>query len=108
MRNSSLSILALALVGLAGSQGRAAEIQVERDVPVRMRDGVVLRANVFRPAGGGPYPVLVLRTPYGKQGVKSFEAFVKAGYVVVCQDARGRYASEGTFESFLRDKTHDA
>jgi putative CocE/NonD family hydrolase len=72
-----------------------------------MRDGVILRADVFRPDGGGPFPALVLRTPYGKQG-KKFDAYVNAGYIVVCQDARGRYESEGQWESFYRKKMHDA
>ncbi|MEO2012872.1 MAG: CocE/NonD family hydrolase [Fuerstiella sp.] len=77
------------------------------DVPVEMRDGVILRANVFRPDKDGSYPVLVLRTPYGKPGA-GMDRYVKAGYIVVTQDARGRYASEGQWESFLRFKTHDA
>jgi predicted acyl esterase len=64
------------------------QIQVERDVPVRMRDGVVLRADVYRPAEGGPYPVLVVRTPYGKRGFRPASR-VQAGYIVVCQDVRG-------------------
>src|SRR4051812_23547734 len=70
------SLVVLVLAGVAGAQ----EVRVERDVPARMRDGVVLRADVYRPAEGGPYPVLVLRTPYGKQGVHP-EAHAKAGYI---------------------------
>src|SRR5439155_20888798 len=54
-----------------------------------------------------PFPVLVERTTYGKQGLHA-EALVKAGYIVVCQDARGRYASDGKYESFYRDQTPDA
>src|SRR5262249_48660259 len=106
-----LTSLSLALVlgtstpSMASSSDPA--VQVERDVPVRMRDGVVLRADVYRPAEGGPYPVLVERTPYNKKGLNPASR-VKAGYIVVCQDARGRYASDGTFESFLRPQTHDA
>lgn len=80
--------------------------RVERDVAVPMRDGTVLRADVYRPAGPGPFPVLLCRTPYGKQGTRP-DHFVAAGYIVVVQDARGRYASEGTFESFVRAETHD-
>ena len=80
---------------------------VERDVAVPMRDGVVLRADVYRPEGAGPWPVLVLRTPYGKAGGK-MDAYVNAGYIVVRQDARGRYASDGKWESFYRFDTHDA
>ncbi|MDZ4286671.1 MAG: CocE/NonD family hydrolase, partial [Prosthecobacter sp.] len=78
-----------------------------RNAEAKMRDGVVLRADVYRPDHGGPYPVLVMRTPYGKQG-KKFDPYVKAGYIVVCQDARGRYESEGRYESFYRFDTHDA
>ena len=62
---------------------------------------------MHRPDGGGPYPVLVWRTPYGKHK-KQFEQYVKGGYIVVCQDVRGRYASDGTWESWLRPETHDA
>lgn len=84
-----------------------AAVQAERNVAVPMRDGVVLRADVFRPDGPGTHPVLVLRTPYNKDGHKA-EPYVKAGYIVVTQDARGRYASEGQWESFYRFDTHDA
>lgn len=89
--------------------GQPREIKVvnERDVAVRMRDGVILRANVFRPDHGGPFPALVMRTPYGKP-TGGMDRFVKAGYVVVTQDARGRYASDGKWESFVRFDTHDA
>ncbi len=100
-------LTSLVLLAVAAANARAQGVRVERDVPVPMRDGVVLRADVYRPDGGGPYPVLVLRTPYGKHGVKP-DAYVKAGYLVVTQDARGRYASGGTFESFVRPETHDA
>ncbi len=82
-------------------------VEVERNVSVPMRDGVVLRANVFRPDRGGPYPVLVMRTPYGKRN-GGVDRYVKAGYIVVSQDARGRYDSDGEWESFLRFETHDA
>src|SRR5262245_2243577 len=85
----------------------AAGIEVERNAAVPMRDGVVLRADVYRPDEPGQYPVLVLRTPYGKEGNKA-EPYVKAGYIAVQQDARGRYASDGTWESFYRFDTHDA
>lgn len=102
-----LSIILYCLVTLAAEpQAGALKVVVEENVPAAMRDGVILRANVCRPDRGGPYPVLVTRTPYGKG--KGFARYVQAGYIVVCQDARGRYASDGTYESFLRFQTHDA
>lgn len=85
----------------------ARAIQAERNLAVPMRDGVVLRADVYRPDEPGPHPVLVLRTPYNKDG-GNVAPYVKAGYIVVRQDARGRYASEGRWESFYRFDTHDA
>ncbi len=91
---------------LAALAGEELGVVVEKNVPATMRDGVVLRADVCRPDRGGPYPVLVMRTPYGKR--HSFDRYVKAGYIVVCQDARGRYASDGNYESFVRFQTHDA
>jgi len=91
---------------LAGSEGKELGVKIERNVPVPMRDGTILRADIHRPDRGGPYPVLIQRTPYGKDG--SFDQFVKAGYLVVSQDARGRYKSDGIWESFYRSKTHDA
>ena len=58
-------MLALGLAALAGC-APAAGVQVDRDVAIPMRDGVALRADIYRPARGGPFPVLVFRTPYGK------------------------------------------
>jgi len=82
-------------------------IIIERNVPVPMRDGTILRADVCRPDSGGPYPVLVCRTPYGKRSHRA-DYFVTAGYIVVIQDVRGRYESEGIWESHYRFQTHDA
>ena len=64
---------------------------VENDVPVVVRDGTVLRANVFRPDAAGEFPGLLLRTPYGKP-TGGYERFVRSGYAVVTQDTRGRSA----------------
>ena len=85
----------------------AASPLVERDVAVRMRDGVTLRADVWRPAATGPFPVLVYRTPYDRrhaQGERSTVARAAArGYAVVVQDVRGRYGSDGEFEPYRNE-----
>ncbi len=77
----------------------AVGVTIDRDVAVPMRDGVVLRADVYRPAGDGKYPVLVFRTPYGKHFAANSDGVhrkaVERGYVVLLQDVRGRYASDG-------------
>lgn len=80
----------------------------EKDVEVPMRDGTVLRANITRPDAPGPFPALVERTPYSKEAgseiaVNSPEFFARRGYVVVIQDVRGRFASEGDFYPFRDD-----
>jgi putative CocE/NonD family hydrolase len=79
------------------------EVCVLYDVPATMRDGVVLRANIYRPACEGHFPVLLLRIPYGKHLPLATSLFDPAhmahrGYVVILQDTRGRYASEGEWE----------
>ncbi len=71
----------------------------EQDVPTPMRDGVGLRANVMRPDAPGRFPAILVRTPYGKAKA-GHERFVRAGYAVAVQDARGRYASDGDFVVF--------
>ena len=97
---------------------------VARDVMVAMRDGVRLATDVYRPASkgmaaAGKFPVILERTPYGKAQVSRSEIdvgmtvsrprpevaawFVRQGYVVVYQDCRGRYASEGEFVKYLSD-----
>ncbi len=80
---------------------------VERDVPVRLRDGLVLRADVWRPSGPGPFPVLVYRTPYDKrkapEDYTTVRHAVARGYAVVVQDVRGRHASEGEFDPYRHE-----
>lgn len=84
-----------------------AEVTVQFDVPARMRDGIILRANVYRPRGAGPWPTLVMRTPYSKDrqvmdvwcGLDPLQA-ARQGFLVVTQDVRGRFASDGEWEPF--------
>jgi uncharacterized protein len=80
---------------------------VHKNVAVVMRDGVTLRANVMLPAAEGTFPVLVYRTPYGKdRAPESWSTFPKAvarGYAVVIQDVRGRYESEGEFDPYKNE-----
>lgn len=82
-------------------------VVVDRDVAVRMRDGVVLRADVWRPVGDGRVPVLVYRTPYDRhrsqdEGSTALRAAAR-GYAVVVQDVRGRYGSDGDFEPYRNE-----
>jgi uncharacterized protein len=65
-------------------------------VMVPMRDGVKLATDVYLPSGNAPFPVVLARTPYNKDGMRGgAEGAAKRGYAVVLQDTRGRFASEG-------------
>ncbi|WP_286828233.1 MULTISPECIES: CocE/NonD family hydrolase [Kordiimonas] len=100
------------------------ELTVMQDVMITMRDGVRLATDVYLPSAfsdlkSGRWPVLMERTPYGKQGLNRSERsvahpaprprteiaryFARHGYVVVMQDCRGRYGSEGTFSKYLNE-----
>lgn len=75
----------------------------ETDVPARMRDGTVLRADVYRPRATDPFPALVERTTYDKKltaRADQVEDLAARGYIVVVQDVRGRFASEGEFDPY--------
>lgn len=83
-------------------------VVVEKNLPMRTRDGLTLYADVYRPDGGGKFPVLVVRTPYDKSSEMALtekDYFPRRGYVVVVQDTRGRYSSEGDFTPFENEGT---
>ena len=78
-------------------------VTVDFDVPAEMRDGTVLRANIYRPVGEDRWPVLLTRTPYGKDFPNSSPVLdpllaARHGYVVIVQDTRGRFASAGEWD----------
>lgn len=85
------------------------EMVCQLDHCIPMRDGVVLRGNLFRPAGPTPCPVLVLRTVFRKdwmgRGYGQYDPsfWVRHGYAVYIQDVRGLGASEGEFDRFTSD-----
>jgi putative CocE/NonD family hydrolase len=87
---------------------QVAAIRVDHDVPARMRDGTVLRANVYRPLNDERHPVLLTRLPYNKDlptATSVIDPVVAArrGYAVVVQDTRGRFASEGEWWPFVNE-----
>src|ERR1700688_1713147 len=79
------------------------QIIADFDVPATMRDGTILRANIYRPATEGQWPVLLTRLPYGKDypigsSLMDPAQVARRGYVLVVQDTRGRAASEGEWD----------
>ena len=80
------------------------ETIVEHSVAAKMRDGVMLRADIYRPKTDGKFPVLLVRTPYDKTGETNFGLKAAArGYVVIAQDVRGRFTSEGEWYTFKNE-----
>jgi len=85
---------------LSGSSGEEYQVAVQAGVPVKMRDGVTLVADIYRPTTPGKFPVLLQRTPYNRRDAASGTFLASRGYVVVLQDTRGRFDSRGEFYPF--------
>jgi putative CocE/NonD family hydrolase len=82
-------------------------------VSMTTRDGVRLDADVYRPAEGGPYPVLLMRQPYGRRIASTVvfahpRWYAAQGYIVAIQDVRGTGSSEGTFRAFETEREDGA
>ena len=82
------------------------EVVVQTGARMETRDGVTLRADIYRPKAEGKFPVILMRTPYDKSvGWAAAPAYQVAshGYVMIVQDVRGRYTSEGEFYTFRHE-----
>ena len=94
-------LVTLACAGVLARAEEHYDVVIDREVPVKMRDGAVLHADIYRPKAEGKFPVLLTRTPYDKHAEIDFGPRAAAhGYVVVAQDVRGRFASEGEWYTF--------
>lgn len=113
-------LLRITLVSLALLWGCAQQIPTDQDrntpgrmtdglsigdAAISMRDGVRLFADVYLPRGDGPFPVILIRVPYGKRSEYIFmpalgRFWKERGYAFVVQDVRGRFGSEGSFTPF--------
>jgi putative CocE/NonD family hydrolase len=82
-------------------------VKVERNISVKMRDGVILRGDIYRPDAEGKFPVLLERTPYRRavwgNSIDFAQRAASRGYVVFLQDVRGRYTSDGEWYPFLHE-----
>jgi putative CocE/NonD family hydrolase len=105
--NRNRAVLAVIFFIFCGPRLAAAEkyeVTVDRNVPAKMRDGITLRADIYRPKADGKFPVLLVRTPYDKTQELHFGLRAAArGYIVVAQDVRGRFESEGDWYTFKNE-----
>jgi len=98
----TLAVTLLPFIHAAGQT--TADVVMEHSVAMKTRDGVTLRADIYRPAGEGTFPVLLQRTPYNKDSTASFARKAAArGFMFVAQDVRGRYSSEGEWYTFKHE-----
>jgi uncharacterized protein len=107
MHRIGFSLLFLMATTLPVCATRAADpyaVTFERSVAMKTRDGVTLYADIFRPKAEGRFPVLLQRTPYDKNNGVGFGLEGAArGYVVIIQDVRGRFTSEGEWYVFKHE-----
>ncbi|MGA8199831.1 MAG: CocE/NonD family hydrolase, partial [Candidatus Sulfotelmatobacter sp.] len=85
----------------------ATDIIIQHDVPMKTRDGITLYADIYRPKSADKFPVILMRTPYDKSvdwAVSPVFKMVPRGYVVIIQDVRGRYTSEGEWYPFKHEQ----
>src|SRR5262245_11329901 len=102
----ALSVFAFAAVDAAKAQ-TLYRVTIEQGVRVSMRDNVQLAADIYRPVSDEKSPVLLERTPYNRGDEAGMaNELASHGYIVVLQDTRGRYESEGEFYPF-RDESAD-
>lgn len=115
---SALILLAFATIGLrlivpgwASAQGppvsAPSDIIIQHDVPMKTRDGITLHADIYRQKSPDKFPVILMRTPYDKSvnwAVSPAFKIVARGYVLIIQDVRGRYTSEGEWYPFRHEQ----
>ena len=75
-------------------------VAVERDLEVPMPDGTILLADHYAPVGAGPFPAILVRSPYGRSGffgLLNGRLYAERGYHVLVQSCRGTFGSSGDF-----------
>ncbi len=97
-------LLLLAILTATFSAAQTPDITIERNVAMKTRDGITLHADIYRQPSDAKFPVLLQRTPYDKTNGNDFGRRAAArGYLVVIQDVRGRYTSEGEWYTFKHE-----
>jgi uncharacterized protein len=110
-RRKLTNALALLAILFFVSQNRAQptadalyRVSIQQSVSVKMRDGVSLAADIYRPVSTDKFPVLLQRTPYNRMHeAQMANALAAHGYIVVVQDTRGRFESGGEFYPFRNE-----
>jgi len=104
-RAITLLLVVLFILAQSGTQAQTLyRVTIQQGVRVKMRDGVTLAADVYRPVSDEKFPVILQRTPYNRAGgAQTANELASHGYVVVMQDTRGRFDSGGEFYPFRNE-----
>ncbi|MCH8114610.1 MAG: CocE/NonD family hydrolase, partial [Chloroflexi bacterium] len=82
------------------------DVEMRLDVKVPMRDGIELSADIYLPKAKGPFPVVLMRTPYSNNMdpvIVKARGLANRGYVCIVQDVRGRWDSAGEYYAFHQE-----
>ena len=83
------------------------DVEMRLDVKVPMRDGVELSADIYLPEGAGPFPTVLMRTPYSNNMdlvISKARRLANFGYACVVQDTRGRWDSDGSYYPMIHEQ----
>ena len=99
-----ITLLCLSFTAASANSQTLYRVTIQPGVSVKMRDGVSLVADIYRPVSDEKFPVLLSRTPYNRTGDPRMANELAAhGYIVILQDTRGRFASGGEFYPFRNE-----
>ena len=104
---AGFALSAPSLLGQGAPVPVSADTLIQHGVPMKTRDGVTLYADIYRPNSSEKFPVILMRTPYDKGvswAVSPAFKIVARGYVLIIQDVRGRYSSEGEWYPFKHEQ----
>lgn len=95
----------IVILAFFASEFYAHEEITKETVKITTKDGTNLASDIYIPTEGDNHPVILIRTPYGKQQhVYEGEYFAYNGYAVVIQDSRGKWESDGEYFPFINEK----
>jgi len=104
MRKLSICLIILFLLIIPKTHSQQKKIYT-KNIQTILSDEVSLANDLYLPDSTGKYPIIMIRTPYGKQQFKGWgEFFSRQGFGVLVQDVRGKFGSEGEFIPFLNEK----
>ncbi len=80
-------------------------IRCEKDASINMKDNITLLSDIYFPKGDGPFPTILIRTPYLRAGFKTFaQIYAERGFITILQACRGTDGSEGEVDPLISER----